>query len=395
MKLTYHPLCHVNIWHGYYLHSTNEDTNKVGFQAQMNAVEDPKLIRSYSILKDLKFVVAKSSEVTMRNLGMALRERASGFSFYVRTRAGAPEYNLIQPHIFSDAPFKLTVFCCLKNPYFLNFTDIDLQASRDSIYYFSNFADNAHSSTLFLNRAATGSGRRGYVSEADRVSLTSSQLTVDLDPALGLREVRISLSDGITQYHFDFQRSEEDPFFESCTLGLHALPPGLYTLEVKRSNGEPLTDMNRRFFWGGTSMPKGCLAAMELFHADSVPVDYQLSNEFQQLTQPTYTLWWANRMTRWRYVFNRPQSVFPSQNSNLAVELEDNAANSWNILRTKRLQPLLERYRPIKFSHSVQLNGEPQEEEIPLPNPNVDALFPEEDETYSEIYMGSTDLRTI
>ena len=178
---------------------------------------------------------------------------------------------------------------------------------------------------------------------------------------------------------------------ETCDLDWSHSPSGLYNLTAYNSEGDEIPILADQFYLNTGDLPANTLAIIELFHLPQVDLNtYALLDTADNgtLLSPDYTLWWQNRLTHWRYLFDKPQSISPDSASNVIFTDAEQTQ-----LVTREIQPLISGHRPIRFRHDIA--GTEINEEILLPNPGVDTIYPEASGVYSDVYLGNFDISRV
>lgn len=394
--LTYRPLCKVCLWQAYYLHPVDINPgdlidpvgrpNALKTAKQEEIASGADTATKYSVAGDLEITPAVATQVAMQKAKMVFRIENSGFSLWLRVRHIAA--NNFQPFVPLDAPFKLTFILRVKNPAFFNFTNIEGAPPLGSVYYFSNLANNRFANTNYLNATPPQlSPPQNYVSAIDRVLSFANNLSIDV-ATLKTDFVRFVLKSPLASIEIVFEKAEEEDFLKVCQLVLRELPSGLYEIKAFAGNGSEIPSLKRTFFWNKGDIPTDAFGIVELFHLPGdAPTPYSLLAADQQLLNPVYTLWWQNRSTFWRYLFDTNQPAPDEANPACSVKYETTAQK--NRLLSKTKLPLLNRYRKMCFR---KINTS---EEILLPNPSPDRIYPEGVDLYSEIFLTKTDFNKI
>lgn len=378
-KITYRPLCNVDIWHGYYLHPETLPNNTLSASTQKSIVENASLVDKYTILDDLSIAPSPMTQQLMAGHKIVFRANPSGFFLWIQAEEN--ELGEYSPFIPFSGPIQLTFSLEVNKTSFWNFTNLTHSDIGKNLYYFSNRADNEEEDIQYLNR----SGR--YASSNDSVAIRPSSFSIDVS-ALRATEIRFVLRNDIHQTEIVRSVSEEMSFLEVCELNWDGLPSGLYELTAFDESGSEIPTLSQQVFLNTGDLPRNVFGIIEILFLPDVDFkDYALVRAIddQELLGPTYTLWWQNRLTRWRYLFERSQSISPDPDCD--VSFSDTKQNQ---LVTRERHPLISGHRPICFRQdnpTTEVN-----EEILLPNPGVRNIYPEGGDVFSEVYLGNFDL---
>jgi hypothetical protein len=379
IQISYRPLCSVKILHGYYLHPNILSANILNPDQQRDISDNLARSSSYTILKDLTITPAVATQQLMAGYRIVFRSDGLGFSLWLQVEKHG---EIFSPFIPFTEPLCLTFQLQVKQTSFWNFTNLPLNDSSSSLYYFSNQANNSSGGTNYLNRDGA------YASDHDRITVRPNEFSLDV-AALNLTRINFVLAN-------DFHRSEislENPEIplDICHLDWRHMPSGLYRLTAFDTSGADIPPLSQQFYLNSGDMPVNTLAVVEIFYLPGSDFgSYALLDpaDNRTLLRPEYTLWWQNRLTHWRYIFDRPQSISPDPDSDVTFTGPEQTQ-----LVTRLPQPLVSGYRPIRFRQDIagtEINGE-----ILLPNPGVEMIYPESSGIYSEVYLGNFDMSRV
>lgn len=389
---TYRPLCKVCQWHAYYLHpvdvavgdliSPSGRPNALKTAKQEEIANNTALAAQNLLSNDLSISPSGPTHRFMDRGKMVLREEPSGFSIWLRAKKTGANF---QPFAPLDTPFKLTFGLTVKNAAFFNFT---LHEGKGGVYYFSNRANNRFSGTNYLNaNPPQTSPPQNYASAADRFPLRSGGLALEVSAVLQTDFLRFVLADALHSAEFVFEKGPDEAFLTKCHIVPQGTPSGLYELRAFGKDGLEIAVLKQTFFWNSGDLPPDILGVIEIFHLPGGALGpYALLDAEQRLLSPVYTLWWQNRSTFWRYLFEKNQPL-PDAN-NVACQVRSEAPNRFV---TKERMPLLSRFRAVRLVTTPAGNGE----EVLLPNPDPERIYPEGSDYYSEIQMNRTDFKVI
>lgn len=391
---TYQPLCKINIWHAYYLHPAAllptdlidpvNRPNTLKTTKQEALTTDAQAIGTYSPWQDLNCSATAATHLLMTKYKMLFRQETYGFAIWIKSNK--LNTNNVRPYIPIDSPYKLTFVLTLKNPFFSNFTQIEGSSVGKSIWYFSNRAANQVGNTKYLNLNPAGlSPAQNYVSPLDKIDLYSRTIPIDVSN-LNVNSVRVRLSSPLTQAEETFVADVPEQALSICSFRPTQLPSGLYDVRVFRLDNTEIVGLKGRIFWNAGDVEENFFGLIEIYQlpGNSLGV-YSLCTENQQLLSPTYTLWWQNRTTYWRYIFDKDQP--PPDTSDPSCNLRFEAPGLRNRLISKTPMPFSSKYQAMKYCVS---NGTSNEENM-LPNPEHTRIYPEGGEYFAEVHMGKID----
>lgn len=379
IQISYRPLCNVKILHGYYLHPNLLPDNLLDTTQQHNISNNLAQSGSYTILNDLTIIPAAATQQLMAGYRIIFRSDPLGFSLWLQVEKQGATFS---PFIPLTEPLCLTFQLQVKQSSFWNFTNLPLDDLSSSLYYFSNQANNSSGGTRYLNRDGA------YASNRDRITVRPNEFSLDV-AALNLNQINFVLENDLRRSEISHENPEIP--LNVCHLNWHHMPSGLYTLTALDASGAEIPALAEQFYLNSGEVPVNTLAIIDILYVPGSDFgSYALLDpaDNRTLLSPDYTLWWQNRLTHWRYIFDRPQSVSPDPDSDVTfTDLEQTQ------LVTRLPQPLISGYRPIRFRQDVA--GTEINEEILLPNPGVEMIYPESSGIYSEVYLGNFDMNRV
>lgn len=379
IQISYRPLCSVKILHGYYLHPNFLLDNLLTTTQQRDISNNLTQLSNYTIQNDLSITPAAATRQLMACYRITFRSNPLGFSLWLQAEKRGTAFSSFIP--FSE-PLCLSFQLQVKQASFWNFTNLPLSDISSGLYYFSNLANNSDSGIPYLNSDGA------YASDRDRVTIRPNIFSLDVT-ALNLSHINFVLANDLHRSEF-ICKSTDFPL-NICHLDWRQMPSGLYTLTAFDETGAEIPVLTEQFYLNSGDVPANTLAIIDIFYMPGSDFgSYALLNptDNRTLRGPEYTLWWQNRLTFWRYIFDKAQSVDPDADSDVMFTDSERAQ-----LITRRPLPLTSRYRPIRFRHDIA--GTAINEEILLPNPGVEAIYPETSGTFSEVHLGNLDISRV
>lgn len=246
-----------------------------------------------------------------------------------------------KPLSVPDENLQLTFFLQLKNPLFFNYTNIPLQGPPGKVYYFTNRNDTVANGKNFLSadipdylntktygvgdlarhpvsgivhQAIRSSGQAApfnlsepthwaavdgarYMSERDALQWLPSLSTytfTDPQPAAAIEVLGYNpaaRNHSLTVLSKTISFAQAAPSFP---LDLSGLSAGKYILRVNgREQSIYLNDELGR---------TKAFAVVDIFNDGTLPAAYSLPNGTDPLLPPTYTVYFLNRSTMWKYI---------------------------------------------------------------------------------------------
>lgn len=381
---TYKPLCKIDIRHAYYLHPV-----QAGPAAWIAAADRPNALTTAmqeslgtdNSATDFEIIASKESAAILNHHKMVVRQNSNGLELWIRTQQESADS--FRPAVLFNQPLKLSFALYLKNPSFLNFTQNEDGNNTQKTWYFANTSGNRFGNTNYLNiNPESLFPPQNYASSSDRVDMFSGAIPIDVSN-LQLTGIRFKLEGAFGMEDFRFLPVEGDTHVAMCRIQPAQIPAGLYNLRAFRNNNTEITALRRRIFWNPGAFALNPFAIIEIFHHPAVVSEaFRLVDDTQHLLFPTYTIWWQNRSLYWRYIFDTEQPAPDTENSMCGVRPEI-PGNRKQFISKERL-PLSSRYRPMRYCIA---NGNNSSEEILLPNPDPDRIYPENGEYVAEVYM--------
>lgn len=375
--MTYQTLFRVSLWHGYYLHSVETTGNTFTNENLENIVKTSDLISEYSMLGDLLITPTPTTACMMKNYRMVYRQENTGFLVGICVEKDST--GKLFPQIPLEENLKLSFTISLKNPSFLNFTNVSLSDFRNAVYHFANNVNQKLGNTLHLSSTPP------YIRDEDRYAVHTNNFSIDVS-SLNLVEILLVFTSPIpiNSFQVTCTAAAGEVSLNKCKVNIGGRNSGLYELKVFTSSNEEIPSLKQAVYINNLRTAQNTFGIIDIFHfADNATSDYSLLDNDGSLLSPEYTLWWQNRTTQWRYLF---ETEPPPPDADCDVEIESGFNKN---LISKTPQALINRYRRVCFQDSI--DGEVVREEILLPNPSSQRIYPENENVYSEVYMGHTD----
>lgn len=433
---TYQELLSVDILHDYYLERIDDNGSSTWVFPDQ-----------YTIVNDLQLVPTAKTSRLLRNMRMLFQPTQTGFRIMVQSTASVLDASEHQTVIGLPRNLRLQFLIEIRNPHFLNFTNLRLSGQGPHIYHFSNNLPGL--SSPFLSRTLPnfpdtpdGSNRyqlgdlvrqggnvheaitnvassepfsttnfrelphdATYVSAADRMRVRSNLYrytaandtpgeTIQfelLNENGAIQDLGLIPNTGQPQGSFTTSAQAENRIVHDINLA--AFPSGQYSMRITRAGGTTveqfylLQDANNRACWGMLELDAFSGITDYAFAEESI--DAILGIRETLLRPRQFQLRFRNRTTVWRYF---------DQNYNELTYAEDNT-NTVTLNRRLRLD-LRNQFRFEKFTNDpIYESGAhigPADFELdPVPDASVALIFPERDasdpelirEVYSEIYL--------
>ena len=189
----------------------------------------------------------------------------------------------------------------------------------------------------------------------------------------------ISISGSVSV--FDQEFSSESGNLDAVTVSIMSLPAGAYRLEVRDSSQTLISNLNYSFYCDPHALKENWFALIEIGAGSG---DFALQDGSMQLRNPTYTINFLNRSTRWRYVFPHAQAL----GVGALVSQEDSEGR---IHVTENPLPLTRFGRGIPLQ--IDSTSPPSvSEEVLLPEPGVNRIRYQSQQWYSEIHLSNLPL---
>lgn len=226
---------------------------------------------------------------TLQNYDLRFRQEKDGFSVYGASDGSG---NLLKP---IKTPLKFTFLLNLKNPSFVNFSDLPLQVEPKKIYYFNNREVNKVTPSGMTEKQLLN--HDGQVSADDMVTVaekhfsftstgpgdTATAVIKGVENDLTYREQTAVKSGGKFSFHFK----------------LEGLKPGRYKAETGGVE-------KGRFYYPGKQATETAFGFVEIF--TDVPNDHKFTNSSGKIIFREYSILFMNRKTFWRYRVSNPEN---------------------------------------------------------------------------------------
>lgn len=143
-SINYKELFNVEILHDYYLQFNSEDDSWT-------------FPHNYSILDDLDFIPTLECRKSLTDLHLIFKKNSKGFHILAQSIPSVITPGDSQTFININPDIKFQFFMVIKNPFFLNYSNLRLTGDDKYLYYFSNnLRPNGHPSGAFLSRPMLG-----------------------------------------------------------------------------------------------------------------------------------------------------------------------------------------------------------------------------------------------
>ncbi|MEO1624801.1 MAG: hypothetical protein AAFV25_06570, partial [Bacteroidota bacterium] len=393
INIQYKSLFEVNILHHYFL-SGGASNKEYG---QMNASEKAVQDRLYNLSDVVELIPDARTLKQMRGLKQVHRSTARGF----RVMASVTEED--RPVVDLPEGQRWTFALCLKDPNFWNYTALRMRPSFDQsnplrsdiqrALYFSNATsglmaphlsqpiaafDNRVSyqmNDLCLFNGKTYEAVRNNPPGASPIAANSGWQEIDVQSYATHRD-ELRLRPAVFHYRFtqdnvwalfQLKNWKGDLIYEehgqssaenrSFPIRMTTSPPGWYKLEVSGRNYSETQD----FYYHPEFRLRPVLGFVEMFHQQGLAADVALLDGDGKLREPSFDIRFKNRLTQWRYVDSKDQSVVS------------------NINGIDQALPLTQ----TGFITQVRRNGKK------LPNPDAAIVKTETDAIYSDVFIDS------
>lgn len=421
-SIIYKRLFEVKFLHEYYL-SESVANNYFGLpQDQRESILKDKIANDgYDIWKDLMISPTEWTKQKFRGHHFRFIATKTGFFVAIKVRSVLNDTGVEEffPMIKVPSGMKMDFNITIKNPYFKNYSNLNLSPSLPAIYYFDNKNPNADkvyptlstpvesyqpgkfyemgelatiSTNLRLAVTRTNSSAStnwqdvqgdGFVHEGERIAVpyrfsykfpaAVSSVEVHLLDASGstVKTLNLSSSQPKTGYSLDLRFDDNGK----------KVAEGLYTLEVI---GDGSVVGQRSIFLSGESYPVNGLGIVRIF-TESSDQDYQLFQSSGALVtqrtdgqitklHPVFEIRLKSRQTIWRYRSTTGKNLSTTLLSD--PYLEEDAG----VLNSRLARPLLA--TPTFFE-----NNDPSIDSIFLPNPPDHSFSSDGARLYSNIYV--------
>lgn len=438
--IQYRTLFSVNILQEYYL--PEEEAFYPNQEIREGILNEQE--RVYDVNNDL--VIAPTVETVKRLKDYRLKFKRNNYGFLVGCQVERLPGGGFVPFVNLAGLTSLRFAIYQKNPFFLNYTNLRLDKSienRDSfIYYLSNRANNVNGGN-YLSRAISSFdpalnyeaseliigtfNAQDYLLEAIEDNSTAPTIGLDTngnvtadspwriiyanqlpfpqfistDDRLPLRPkfFRLNVESAALERLIIIIRDTNGNDIKSttcisqeagvplrnCPLDLTDLLSGVYEIEVQDIAGTVITSLGLDFYLDSNLTYNKPLGLIECFHEPGPGLgSYRWLDEGNnnQLLSPEYLIRWKSRSTFWRYYYHVDHAP-------ALTALEADNVERFEIMPGNFVANILVSNQPLNLTQvgrRVEIN---EGGDITLlPNPGINAIFPENGRIYSEINMG-------
>jgi len=410
--IRYEKLFEVRVLHEYYLNTNSRRSYFSLDEATRTAHLNTLLFSNrYDIWKDLSFEPSGETIKILEDLKLRFVRTKTGFMVAIKVRSSSDQTHSFVP-LNGSAPLAFRIR--LINPAFKSFTNICLNPTLPSAYYFSNASDRVSLEFPILsvpvddfsssksyeqgevalmgndlmealkrtNNADAGNWRRidavGIVHEGDRVLLPpvfryrfekdaavkQAVFTLKSPDGTVIKTISISRNTVLQQVFVDF--STVDP-----SVG-NAIKKGHYLLEINGDNGY---NRSHNIF---LDPEQGIAQDLGMVHIHFTTGDavFDLLEQDGSLKSPApvFEIRYKSRISFWRYRSNSGIPLLTTVRTSPFLTSENNALTT--------IQPMPMNAMPLEF-----LDQNPMTPGVFLPNPPGNSLCVEEDgRVFSDIY---------
>ncbi len=323
---------------------------------------------------DFQVIPTEGTRKQLRNHGLLFRNTPSGFVVLAEVdETSAGGYVVRRP---PERPTRYQFLLKQNTSDFLNYTDLPLNPSGRSIYYFHNLQSNAANGTRYLHPP-------NKVTRNQQITLKNGIFTTGSKVQESVRLVYDDLS-------LEYKRKIQDPAGKKVQFDLTNYPNGRAELWADGTKKQTFYTINRRDM-------SGIFGIVDLFHAASVPSDYRFIAGNETLQKQSYTLSFGRRSTYWKYLlFDRSEKKLENpdiEGGGSSYSFSDVTPGS---LDDHRKIFVSDQSIPLKEEGTdsfrlVEKNGGSKKTVLdPLPNPGPETLKRDENDHskyYSEVYL--------
>lgn len=231
------------------------------------------------------FAPSEYCQMLLKNHSLKFKPAPYGFSVFGEVSGLEDDEKLMQG--FQEG-VKFTFLMKLKNPFFLNFTDIPLQLDPQEIFYFNNLIDYETNGELFLinkdeipkissNQSQTIICSEIYTYMHTGVESSKTGTVTFIDEGF---EIEQTIENNNDEFHFQFNLGNFNP--GRCEFSVDSI--------------------SETFYSGGEIYKQGGFGIIEIFANSSVPSNYRFVDSENTISTKEYIVPFTNRSTIWRYL---------------------------------------------------------------------------------------------
>ncbi len=416
-------MCSVVVHHGFHLNIGPKVFEK------LSPKQKRRQLARYDLFDDLSLVVPSDTWRALAGLGCLMKKVPTGFRVFAEV-ADPDSPGPFAPVRTPAGQFRLRFVFITRQPFFWNYTNLELGSGDKGIYYVSNLAGLMGGTFPDLSAPASdyraGTKYRAgdivrtqpsidstylavrdgvlpaplsdedpnwqklanhtYVSGSDRIPIRSPSFSIRVPPTVEIEKAELIDNNG-KAFGAKIKGMAQGPKQTELFIDAEQIQPGRYTLRLSGSGGGasdlPLISP---LYLDAELSAQSVFAIVELFHTpDKGLGDFRLYDKDETIglilrdPEPEFFVRLLNRHTFWRYRFPEQPSDggdVPEPGDHLK-KVDD---KNWYV--TKKAMPLTS-----SFEELVPFNSN-AEEPLLLPNPSVSHIVPEpDDRVYSDIHL--------
>jgi len=273
----------------------------------------------------------------------------------------------------------------LKNPYFLNFTDVSIQNIKNQAYYFDNLTDLEADSTLYLGDSIIGSPLTNTVTV-----IHGHSYTFEFDSAVASATIQLTDVFGNSQ-SIDFSNDVPVDSYSLDLQGFDNVTTGRYVLSDEHGN-------THHIYFAPELVGGSIFGLIDIYtrteafsptDTNEVPTNYRFINDDDELIlskeNRVFAISFDNRPVYWRYIIQKQYDANPIEIEDLTMDDVEGVSFSHTDEGDKRIFTSDTKIALTQTPKTVTLNAD-LVKLMDLPNPTQTTVLQKDDLESNDFY---------
>jgi hypothetical protein len=327
---------------------------------------------------DFLFQPTESCKAVLKRHNLVFRSKDTGFDIFSQVDLHKEGLKMKTPLKDNE---KFTFLMKLKNPFFVNFSELSLEPGSGSIYFFNNRTNNIKNGQPLLVSDKTSKS----VTDADILKMTGRYYRIDLadnsNKVTG--EIR-SLDSG---QRIEAEGSGKKGLF-NFNIDTKPLPEGRAEFRLHDS-------IKDQFYLAHSSVKEDFFGIVEIFYEKGMPAAYRFMQADSAITPRHYGIRFKSRATIWRYILNKkgkddfPETISIGKKITPAIHFTRDVNPGPDRMVFFSDAPLKFSQKPVTGIRLVNSEADGEEKVViaNLPNPSASLIKKEGDKIFADILI--------
>jgi hypothetical protein len=327
---------------------------------------------------DFLFQPTESCRAALERYNLVFRSKDTGFEVFSQVDVHKAGLKMKTPLRDKE---KFTFLMKLKNPFFVNFSELSPEPGNASFYYFNNKTNNIWNGQPLL----VSDKPSRAVTEADILKRTGRYYRFDVpDNSVKVTGTIRSLDSG--------QVLEAEG---SGKKGLYNFNIDTTPLPEGRAEFRLNDNIKDEFYLAHSSNREDFFGIVEIYYEKGMPAAYRFMQADSAITARHYGIRFKSRATTWRYILNKrgneelPESLSIEKKIAPAIQFTRDAGAGPGRLAFFSNAPLNFSQEPVTGIRLFNSEGDGEEKVLiaNLPNPSASLIKKEGDKIFADILI--------